>query len=322
MITKFYTWVATGTVTSLLLATLAVAPVSAQSASGNGQGSGQDQSQNQGQGMNQSQSSNQGQGSCAVFAQSLGQGMSQGNNQNGSNGQTSNNSQAALGTGPGNAATPLANCWLSIGPGQKQWYKFHVGARSNKGDENNNFDNANGVDDSDAAIVQLAMDTPGCVAFEIWTLARLNAPPRVGSDATSEEKRKDKEVARGPVGAGSPEFAIIDHANDNNRTSNSTNNNPNSASSDKNQNQARLIWRGGSTVSENFYIAVRNLRSDFACTYRLSVAGPTVSFPGANNGGNNVANGSNNGNSGNNNGNNGENNGSNNNGGSNSNNNG
>jgi len=315
---------AAGTVTSLLLATLAVAPVSAQSSSGNGQGSDQNQEQGMNQGNNQNgngqnqSGQNQGQGSCAAFAQSMGQGMSQGNNQNG-NGQNGNNGQAALGTGPGNAATPMANCWLSIGPGQKQWYKFHVGARSNKGDENNNFDNANGIDDSDAAIAQLTMDTQGCIAFEIWTQERLNA---------AQSGVKDDDKLLGPVGAGSPEFAI-NHNNDNSSDDNSS-----SANSDKNLNHSRLLWRGGSTVREDFLLVVRNLRSDFACSYRLSVAGPTVSFPGANNGGNNVANGNNNGNNGsnnnngnngnngsNNNGSNGDNNGSNNNGGSNSNNN-
>ena len=256
---KFYRSLATGVVTSLLLAALTVAPVAAQSTSDNSQGLGQSQAQGQTQ------------DSCATLTQSLGQGQSTTANQN-------SNAQAALGTGPGAAATPVTDCWVSLAPGQKQWYKFHVGARSNKGDENNDKNNANGVDDSDAAIVQLAMDTPGCVAFEIWTLARLNAPPRVGSDASSEAKRKDKEVARGPVGAGSPEFAIVDD------NSSSSNNSNSSSNSDKNRNLARLLWRGGSTVSENFYIVVRNLRTDAACTYRLAVAGPTVTFPGAING--------------------------------------
>jgi len=201
------------------------------------------------------------------------QDMGQGSTPNQSQGQ-SPCAQAGFGTGADTAATPIADCWQSVAPGQKQWYKFRVGARSNEGDEKNNFDNSNGVDDSDAAIVQLVMDTPGCVGFEIWTLARLNAPPRVGSDASSEEKRKDREVARGPVGVGSPMFAIVNDDSDSSKDSTSS-------TSDKNRNLARLIWRGGSTVSENFYIVVRNLRTDFACTYRLAVAGPTVSFPSA-----------------------------------------
>lgn len=133
------------------------------------------------------------------------------------------------------------------------------------------------MDDSDAAIVRLAMDAPSCVTFEVWTLARLNAPPRVGSDASREEKRKDKEVARGPVGAGSPEFAIVDDNSDNSSSSSKDA----SSKDDKNRNLARLIWRGGSTVPENLYIAVRNVRTDFACQYRLAVTGTTVSFPGA-----------------------------------------
>ncbi len=320
MITKFYKWMAAGTVTSLLLATLAVAPVAAQSSSGNGQSSDQSQAQGMNQGNNQS-GQNQGQGSCVAFAQSMGQGMSQGNNQNGQNGnngnndqngnnQNGNNGQAALGTGPGNAATPMANCWLSIGPGQKQWYKFHVGARSNKGDENNNFDNANGVDDSDAAIAELTMDTQGCIAFEIWTQERLTA---------AQNGVKDDDKLLGPVGAGSPEFVI--NKNNDNSSDNSSSNNSSSANSDKNLNRGRLLWRGGSTVREDFLLVVRNLRSDSTCSYRLSVAGPTVSFPGANNSANNAANGSNNGNN-NNNGNNGGNNSSNNNSNNGSNNNG
>lgn len=242
MIAKLYQWVAAGSAASLLVATLVVAPVSAQATSGNGQ----------------AQSQTQAQDPCATLTQSLGKDS---------------------GIAPSNAATPQTNCWLSIAPNQKQWYKFHVGARSSTGDEKNDKDNANGVDDSDAAIVQLAMDVPGCITFEIWTLARLNAPPPVGSDASSEDKRKDKEIARGPVGTGSPEFAIVKDDSNNN---NDSNKNANSAESNKNQNPALLIWRGGSTVSENFYIAVHNVRTDFACKYRLMVAGSTVSFPGSN----------------------------------------
>jgi len=245
MITKLYKAISTGTTVGLLVAMMAVAPVSAQSMPG----------------QNPSQASV----SCASFAQSLGQGLNA-------------NVQATLGTGTANAATPT-NCWLSVGPGQKEWYKFHAGARATSSNSSNSTSNSasNNVDDSDAAVVQLAMDTPGCVTFEVWTLARLNAPPPVDSaTATREEKRKDKEVARGPVGVGSPEFAIV---NDNTESSNSSNKNSSSASSDKNRDLARLIWRGGSTGAENFYIAVRNVRTDFACTYRLSVSGPIVSFP-------------------------------------------
>jgi len=246
MITKLYKAISTMALTSMLLATVAIVPISAQSSSNSDQGSAQDQAQ-------------PAQDACASFAQSL--------------------EQKTTATGAGTAATPIANCWLSIGPGQKQWYKFHAGARSNRGDEDNNFNNSNEVDDSDAAIVRLAMDTPGCVTFEIWTLERLNAPPPVSSDASREAKRKDKEVVRGPVGVGSPEFAIVED----NSSNSDSNSKDNSTQDDKNRNLARLLWRGGSTVPENFYIAVRNLRTDFACTYRLAVTGPTVSFPGANN---------------------------------------
>jgi len=263
MITKLYKPMATGVVISMLLAMLTVAPVSAQSSSA----TAQDPCATLAQNLGQVQNSN--------TAQNSKQGSSQNSNQN-------SNGQATLGTSPSTAATPVANCWLSIAPGQKHWYKFHVGARSNRGDENNNFNNSNGVDDSDAAIVQLAMDVPGCVTFEIWTLDRLNAPPPVGSDASREEKRKDKEIARGPVGVGSPEFAIVDT---NEHSSGNSSNNSKNANNDKNKNLSRLIWRGGSTVSENFYIVVRNVRTDFTCHYRLSVAGPTVTFPGTNNNG-------------------------------------
>jgi hypothetical protein len=227
MITKLYKALAAGTVISLLLATLAVAPVSAQS---------------------QAQAQNQAQVTCASFAQSLGK---------------------TFGTGVSTAASPT-NCFLSIGPGQKVWYTFHAAARATSSDSS-----SNNVDDSDAAVVQLAMDTPGCVAFEVWTLARLNAPPPVGPDASSKAKKEDKAVERGPVGAGSPEFAKVATPED---TSKTANKNTNSAVHDKNQDQARLIWRGGSTVPENFYIAVHNVRTDAACNYRLSVTGPIVSF--------------------------------------------
>lgn len=64
MITKLYHSIAAGTITSLLLATLAVAPVAAQSSSTTAQGSGQAQSQAQ-----------PGQDPCTTLGQSLSAGV-------------------------------------------------------------------------------------------------------------------------------------------------------------------------------------------------------------------------------------------------------
>lgn len=226
MMTKVYQAMAMILVATLLLASVVVAPVSAQST----QGTEQDQSQDQGQASSAPTSP------CLTTGQSASQTM----NQDGAQPATQEMNQvSSIGSGTNNAGTPL-DCWLALGAHQSHWYKFRYGYNADQDDTPNQ------------ATVKLAMDTPGCVSFEVWTQERLNAVQSGDTD--------DK--ALGPVGAGSPEYAAIER----------------DSSSNKNQNPAKLIWVGSQTGSTTFFVVVKN-RHDFACSYQLSISGFSVSFP-------------------------------------------
>jgi len=169
------------------------------------------------------------------------QGGGQSMTQSSNNSSSQNTSQSSMiGTGPDNAGAPL-DCWLTLNVHQSHWYKFRYGFNPDQDDT------------PDQATVRLSMDTPGCISFEVWTQDRLNA---VQNGVTDDNK------LLGPVGTGSPEYAAIER----------------DSSSDKNQNPAKLIWVGSQTGSTTFYVVVKNHR-DFACTYRLSISGFSVSFP-------------------------------------------
>jgi len=243
MIIKAYHTMTTAFVASLMLVLSVVAPVSAQSTPGMDQGSNQDQSQVQSQ-ANSAPSS-----PCLATGQSASEAISQDTNdttaQSASQDATDNSGQPAnqvssIGSGTNNAGAPL-DCWLALGAHQSHWYKFRYGYNSDQDDTPNQ------------ATVKLAMDTAGCVSFEVWTQERLNA---VQNGDTDDDK------ALGPVGAGSPEYAAIER----------------DSSSNKNQNPAKLIWVGSQTGSTTFFVVVKN-RHDSACSYQLSISGFSVSFP-------------------------------------------
>jgi hypothetical protein len=247
MVTKSYQTLVTTFVASLMLTMSVVVPASAQSTSGMDQGTSQDQSQGQNQGQNQG--SNAQSNPCLAFGQSATQAM----NQNSNNNATQNLSQDAtmsagqastqfsgIGSGTNDAGAPL-DCWLALNAHQSHWYKFRYGYNADQDDTPNQ------------ATVKLAMDTPGCVTFEVWTQDRLNA---VQSGV------KDNNKLLGPVGAGTPEYAAIER----------------DSSSNKNQNPAKLIWVGSQAGSATFYVVVKD-RQDFACSYKLSISGFSVSFP-------------------------------------------
>jgi len=262
MINKAYQTMTMIFVASLMLAISVVAPVSAQSAPAMNQGSGQDQSQVQNQ--DQNQGSNAQANPCLAPGQSASQTTNQASNNNGTqstdqaatnNASQGSNQFSGIGSGTNNAGAPL-DCWLALNAHQSHWYKFRYGYKADQDDTPNQ------------ATVKLAMDTPGCVSFEVWTQERLNA-------AQSGVTDDDKDL--GPVGAGSPEYAAIER----------------DSTSDKNQNPAKLIWVGSQTGSTTFFVVVKN-RHDLACAYRLSISGFSVSFPSnANNA--NATNSSNNG---------------------------
>jgi len=239
MITKAYQTMTTIFVASLLLALSVVVPVSAQSTPATDQGSGQDQSQAQNQDQNPANSVQ------ANPCLAPGQSASQATNQTSNNNATQSTDQVAsqtsvIGSGTGDAGAPL-DCWLALNAHQSHWYKFRYGYNADQDDTPNQ------------ATVKLAMDTPGCVSFEVWTQDRLNA---VQSGETDDDK------ALGPVGTGSPEYAAIER----------------DSTSDKNQNPSKLIWVGSQTGSTTFYVVIKN-RHDFACSYQLSISGFSVSFP-------------------------------------------
>jgi len=154
------------------------------------------------------------------------------------------NQPGTLGSGPDTAFAPT-NCTVRIGPDQTHWYRFRYGRPL---DDDEDAEGPVSIQPTDA-IVTLKMNNPGCISFEIQTPGRLLA--QQNPDA-------DDDVRDNPIGAGSPIFII-------------------NSDGDNDTDPGTLLWRGGSSVSETFYVVVKNDR-DAVCTYRLSVTGPTVSF--------------------------------------------
>ena len=148
-----------------------------------------------------------------------------------------------LGSGPDTAFAPT-NCTVGIGPDQTHWYKFRYGRPLDNDDDEESVS----IQPTDAIVI-LHMNNAGCISFDIQTPGRLQAQQKADAD---------DDIKDNPIGAGSPQFIINDDHDDGN-------------------DPATLLWRGGSSVSETFYVVVKNDR-DAACTYRLSVTGPTVSF--------------------------------------------
>ena len=187
-----------------------------------------------------------------VFAQSSStdnQGSAQNQNQSQNDCSVFANSASptqpgTLGSGPDTAFAPT-NCTVGIGPDQTHWYRFRYGRPL---DDDEDAEGPVSIQPTDA-IVTLKMNNPGCISFEIQTPGRLLA--QQNPDA-------DDDVRDNPIGAGSPIFII-------------------NSDGDDDTDPGTLLWRGGSSVSETFYVVVKNDR-DAACTYRLSVTGPTVSF--------------------------------------------
>ena len=163
------------------------------------------------------------------------------------------------------AGAPLADS-VTIEPGVVQWYKFKYQ-----------------YDGSDAkATVLLKMDAANCVGFDIETPGSLAAP------AVDENGKK-----REPVGRGSPltkKEADFDPANEAETAEDAEDTNDNGKIDDSEnpynqqdhgivKNEQVLVWVGSAGAKETFYVVVKN-RSNAACAYKLTISGPTVSFPG------------------------------------------
>jgi hypothetical protein len=145
------------------------------------------------------------------------------------------------GTSRETAGGPLAGA-LALGPKATHWYKFTY-----------HYDNSDLSNEPTNAVVELKMDIPGCVAFQVQNRRRLDFP--FDNDGN----------ALGPVGTGTPEVA----------------HNPNDTNANGDGNliyPARLLWVGSQRASDHFYVIVTNKTTNSTCHYTLSISGPDVSF--------------------------------------------
>lgn len=170
------------------------------------------------------------------------------------------------GTNRDSAGAPLANP-VTIEAKSTQWYKFRY-----------SYDSSSGKEPSEA-VVLLKMNKAECVGFDVETPGTLAASPQ-------ESKQHE------PIGRGSPltkKEADFDTANADETAQDAEDTNENGQiDKDENpyydkehgivENEQTLIWVGSARAKETFYIVVKN-KSDAACTYGLTISGPTVSFP-------------------------------------------
>jgi hypothetical protein len=152
------------------------------------------------------------------------------------------------------AGAPLPG-WVQVEPGAVQWYKFKY-----------HYDNSKDDNEPTQALVQLRMNAPENVIFEVWTPGRLNAP------LPDPEKRLDEQegTVRVPVGMGTPTYAgeswhwnLGNHAPVKHEV----------VLTDK----CCLTWAGAARATDTYYIVVKN-KGDTPASYKLSITGPEISF--------------------------------------------
>lgn len=146
------------------------------------------------------------------------------------------------------AGGPLEG-WVELAPKAGHWYKIKY-----------DYDDSDDDNEPTQAVVQLEMEAPGAVRFEVWTRARLNAPLPSDDD-------EDEGTVREPVGRGTPvqideEVVKLDDGTKEKRDVFDT---------------LTLQWVGGGKATETYYIFVRN-PTDQPVRYMLSASGPDVSF--------------------------------------------
>lgn len=165
------------------------------------------------------------------------------------------------------ADAPLANT-VTIEPGVVHWYKFKY-----------SYDSSSNNEPSEATVL-LKMNAAECVGFDVETPGTLAAP------AVKDGKKRE------PIGRGSPltkKVADFDPANAADSAEDAEDTNENGQiDEDENpyndkehgivKNEQTLVWVGSARAKETFYVVVKN-NSTAACGYRLSISGPTVSFP-------------------------------------------
>jgi hypothetical protein len=257
MLNQVYKPMAAGVCASLLWATLAVAPVAAQTGGNTGSTPSKNLSAPQGANLQDTQNPcvplAQGhtttQDTGAGSTQSAGQNpqanaATQGQQGAANAGDTSmTNAQNANANQAGNAATNTAQfpCpgtnretagppfpgSVQLFPGTAHWYRFRY--QPNRDEDS----------DEDATVTaSLKMDQVGCATFEVTTSGRLNFP------------FDDEGDPIGPVGRGTPFRAGDDDETD----------------------PANLIWVGSSDFSESYFVIVRP-HSNSSCTYTLKIEG-------------------------------------------------
>lgn len=165
------------------------------------------------------------------------------------------------------AGAPLTNS-VTIEPSVVHWYKFKY-----------SYDSSSNNEPSEATVL-LKMNAAECVGFDVETPGTLAAP------AVKDGKKRE------PIGRGSPltkKVADFDPANAADSAENAEDTNENGQiDEDENpyndkehgivKNEQTLVWVGSARAKETFYVVVKN-NSTAACGYRLSISGPTVSFP-------------------------------------------
>lgn len=165
------------------------------------------------------------------------------------------------------AGAPLANT-VTIEPGVVHWYKFKY-----------SYDSSSDKDPSEATVL-LKMNAAECIGFDVETPGTLAAP------AVKDGKKRE------PIGRGSPltkKVADFDPANEAESAEEAEDTNENGQiDKDENpyndkehgivKNEQVLVWVGSARAKEIFYIVVKN-KSTAACGYKLTISGPTVSFP-------------------------------------------
>lgn len=152
------------------------------------------------------------------------------------------------------AGAPLSG-WVTVQPGATHWYQFKY-----------NYDNSKKDNVPTQALVELMMQAPAKLTFEVWTPERLNAP------LPDPAKKHQDNAVRTPVGMGTPMFLE--------KTShweNAGGLNPHHKDYTVVTDGMHLIWAGSARTTDTYYVVVKN-KGPAVGTYQLIISGPDVSF--------------------------------------------
>jgi len=189
--------------------------------------------------------------------------------------------QAQPGTDVKTAGAPLAG-WVTIAANSSQWYKFDyhyddtTQAKAKKGDVN--------FLEPSLAVVQLTMDTPGELNFDIWTPGSLQNPVHNAKDKMPNGHPDHSKDVTQPVGVGTVLNlgALHGYLNYGENTNLVGQDNqqlrsdvPQNLVTDKKGNVLNpevLTWIGGARASDTYYVEVINSNSAPA-QYKLTISG-------------------------------------------------